>query len=328
MLGTYRLLLACLVLISHCGLVIQKMNPGVVAVISFFLISGYVVTGVYEKKCHSKAGFIVDRVLRIYPLFFVFLSLTLILLNLFPCKDTFLGYFITKPSLWATLLNYLLIPLDFYRFNASEGFQLIPPAWSLGLEMTFYLVFPFLTLKKVKVTALFLSLAFFCLAAFGVLETDLYGYRLLPGTLFLFLTGSLYYEDPESFLKRILPVLVVLIVVLWGALLKFKFLDVPFNREILVGYGFAIIALVSLTRLQRQKWDEILGALSYGVFLSHTLVIWGVDSLGGLARFGESGRIWLVILGSLVLATLGHLCVERPFHRLQLTLRRKPSPEP
>jgi len=321
-LGTYRLLLAFLVLIGHCGVVIQGMSTGVVAVISFFLISGYVVTGVYEKKVPPKTGFILDRVLRIYPLYFVFVSLTLILLNLFPCRDTFLANFITRPFLWVTLLNDLLIPLDFYRFNAVEGFLLIPPAWSLGLEMTFYLVFPFLYSTKLKTVALFLSLAFFCVAALGILESDLYGYRLLPGTLFLFLTGSLYYDDPKGFIRRILPVLAVLIPILWLVLGRLKRLDVPFNKDILVGYGFAILALVLLAHLRRQKWDDTLGALSYGVFLAHSLVLWGVDSLGGMARFGEWGRIWLVFLGSIILAALGHLCVERPFHRLQLALRK------
>ena len=40
MLGTWRYILAVLVALSHDGLRIQGLNPGVMAVVGFYLISG------------------------------------------------------------------------------------------------------------------------------------------------------------------------------------------------------------------------------------------------------------------------------------------------
>ena len=47
--GTYRFILALLVLISHAGVSIGDYNPGVMAVISFYLLSGYVMTILINK---------------------------------------------------------------------------------------------------------------------------------------------------------------------------------------------------------------------------------------------------------------------------------------
>lgn len=47
--GAYRLLLALLVALSHMGVKFWGVNLGVVAVISFFIISGFVMTSLIER---------------------------------------------------------------------------------------------------------------------------------------------------------------------------------------------------------------------------------------------------------------------------------------
>ncbi len=66
--GAYRLLLAVLVAVSHMGKLFMGFNPGVVAVISFLLISGFVMTSLIERnyKAPEKIGrFYLDRALRL-----------------------------------------------------------------------------------------------------------------------------------------------------------------------------------------------------------------------------------------------------------------------
>ena len=68
MFGTFRLILACLVALSHFGLVVQGFNPGQWAVVSFYVLSGYLMQG-QVKKLGTTRLFWLDRFLRIFPLY-------------------------------------------------------------------------------------------------------------------------------------------------------------------------------------------------------------------------------------------------------------------
>ena len=78
--GTLRFILALLVMLSHTGLTVGGLNPGVASVVVFYAISGYVMSALVAKH-FSQPGqarhFYIDRLARIYPqyLFYaVFLS--------------------------------------------------------------------------------------------------------------------------------------------------------------------------------------------------------------------------------------------------------------
>jgi len=67
--GTYRLFLAALVALSHVGLTIGGMNPGVMAVVHFFLLSGFVMTALirrYYLNIKEVPAFYLDRTLRLH----------------------------------------------------------------------------------------------------------------------------------------------------------------------------------------------------------------------------------------------------------------------
>lgn len=79
--GTYRLILALLVLVSHMGLTVLGLNPGVVAVISFFMLSGYVMTALikrYYLAPRSIPDFYLDRLMRLQPQYLFYLTLSVI----------------------------------------------------------------------------------------------------------------------------------------------------------------------------------------------------------------------------------------------------------
>jgi peptidoglycan/LPS O-acetylase OafA/YrhL len=190
--GAFRLLLAVLVAVSHMGVTVAGLNPGVVAVISFLIISGFVMTSLIERNYSSTgkiASFYLDRALRLYPPFlFYFIASCIVVHVLMPGSAPDLE--LTVPRVAASLS---MVPLGFYMFGVSS-LWILPPAWSLGLEMCFYLVIPFLLVFKWRGAAFALSVGVFVLACFGYINTDYYGYRLLPGVLFMFLCGSYLYK--------------------------------------------------------------------------------------------------------------------------------------
>ena len=97
---------------------------GIVPVLWFFLISGFVITWTVD-RCRTPADFVVSRVSRIYPAYWASLLLTVALLARWPLPGV-------SPSLRDVLVNstmlqaYLLVP------NVAGVY------WSLAVELAFY----------------------------------------------------------------------------------------------------------------------------------------------------------------------------------------------
>lgn len=314
--GTYRLILAFLVLYSHTFGSIGDINPGVVAVISFFIISGYLMAILIEQNYYGldkSAGFYLDRAARLFPQYLFYLSLTIILISSFGVDDSL----VADRGFIFVVANILILPLGFYMLGLGHALY-IPPAWSLGLEVSFYIVFPFYWIlpRGAKFGVFLGSFFLFTLAYIGTLNTDWFGYRLLPGTFFVFVLGAFVSSSDRSFLK--------LVWVVWGTMLVGfsvlffvpSLLALHFNMEVTLGSVIGIGAILYLKRRPRSKWDDFLGNLSYGVFLSHYLFIFISD------RFGVD-RTYLVPMGAITSSAITYSLVERPALRLRYRLRQR-----
>ena len=322
--GTYRLLLAVAVALSHMNVrVFNEHNPGVVAVISFFLISGFVMTGLvrtHYAQYRDVPAFYLDRMARIFPQYLLFLALTAI------CHAylNFNSSFLRRASLIGVLSNISAIPLDLYMFSDKiEQFTFIPQAWSLGLELMFYLCFPLIMVSGARTPAFIASALFWLVAAFRVIDPDIWGYRLLPGTLFVFLLGAFIYDDRKPTPRHPAVILFVALAVCAVLLRSLGKLDpLPntsqYTWEVLVGTLFGIPMLFVLCRVARRRWDDWFGNLSYGVFLCHYLVIWLFDSFG--IEQDLPAKVCMIAL-CVALAGLGYVLVEHPVllwrHRLR-----------
>ena len=311
------MLLAVLVAVSHMGKTFMGFNPGVVAVISFLLISGFVMTSLIERnyKAPEKVGrFYLDRALRLYPqfLFYFFVSCAVI-------------YFLLPGTpQWAELTfrniaaNLAIVPLGFYMFGAS-GTWILPPAWSLGLEMCFYLVIPFLLIYRARGVAFALSVGVFIPACLGFINTDYYGYRLLPGVLFIFLCGSYLYK-PQAKGLAIATGTAVAAAMIVVAIMAGWIDRRPFNAEVAAGIALGIPAVYWLTKLKFHRFDEFLGNISYGVFLNHFMVIYFLHGFWPITSF-DWARVATVLVLSFLLSGVSYYCVERPALKFRHTLR-------
>lgn len=315
--GAYRLLLAVLVAVSHMGKMFMGFNPGVVAVISFLLISGFVMTSLIERNYQApeKVGrFYLDRALRLYPQFlFYFILSCAVIYFLLPGTPQWAE--LTFRNIAASLA---IVPLGFYMFGAS-GSWIVPPAWSLGLEMCFYLVIPFLLIYRARGVAFALSVAVFIPACLGFVNTDYYGYRLLPGVLFIFLCGSYLYK-PQTKGFAIAGGTAVAAALIFAAIMMGWIERRPSNAEVAAGIALGIPAVYGLTTLKFHRIDEFLGNISYGVFLNHFLVIYFLHGLWPITSFDWS-KVATVLVLSFLLSGVSYYCVERPALKFRHKLR-------
>jgi peptidoglycan/LPS O-acetylase OafA/YrhL len=314
MFGTLRLFLALLVAISHVHFRPFGLNPGVIAVIVFYLLSGYVMTAQLRTRFQGLQGaprFFTDRLLRVYPQYLLFLLVTSVLVTVADVRSDF----VSSPANAAKVFfNVTVIPLNYYMFIGLENFLLIPPAWSLGTELQFYALIPFL-LRWRRMPAIAGSLVVLSFAWFGVINTDWFGYRLLPGVLFIFLTGSLLYDyvNGNEGLRHWLILLYGGVCILFLATINLQVERIHY-REVFYGYAIGVPLVYLLSCAPRNAIDDTIGAWSYGTFLSHFAVLWTAEAFH---LFGPTDSLWMYLSLSVMLGALGFYFVELPITRIR-----------
>ncbi len=110
----------------------------------FFVLSGFLITGILLDSRQAKnyfSSFYVRRILRIFPLYFSVLTITFIVLpavGVIPASVAFDQNH--QVWLWTYLSNWA------HLFDANS--QTFPHFWSLAVEEQFYLVWPLLILTR------------------------------------------------------------------------------------------------------------------------------------------------------------------------------------
>lgn len=326
--GTYRLILAICVAASHCGALLYGRNEGTAAVVSFLLLSGYVMTLLISKyyiKAAQFVNFYLDRCARLLPQFLFYTTLSVGALLFTPLGSISLPWVhFGECSLRVIAANFSLFGNNFYwLFGPCE---LIPASWSLGLEGFFYLAFPFILQScalPLRTAFLVASALVFVSAAIGLLNFDIWAYRLLPGNLFVFLTGSSI-AKPSLYPKR-LPIIIwsgaVFMLILTSA--SPHALLVPALFEMLIGLIAGIPIVTLLAKRDFGRIDEMLGNISYGVFLNHLFVLWMFVWALHLNRSSPHKElIFIEVIGvSILLSLLTFFVIEHPLIAYRRSLR-------
>jgi len=128
-----------------------KFNPGHTGVILFFVLSGFLITLLLlkEKSENGKINiknFYVRRILRVWPLYYLILALSPLLIDF-------------SPSLLNILLCVTIFPNIAYS-TAIGSWGASPQIWSIGVEEQFYLFWPVIIQYFRKKLALFFIVLF------------------------------------------------------------------------------------------------------------------------------------------------------------------------
>lgn len=342
--GLVRLLLAISVVLFHAGSSFNIANS-TVAVLSFFIISGFYMAMILDKKYTGpKATFLFwsNRFLRIFPLYWV----TLVILLLFVLAKLFLHigtednaiiHYLTysspnSPSFFTNLINLifrnitLIFNIDYFRVdNSQPGYLLISQAWTLQVELLFYLLAPFL-MKLSKKLFLVLSLTY-SVIYFGLLIPR----HLIPPTLaFIFLNYLIFFllgMFSYRFLfglfssKKIKPIYLKIIflsfvsyLVLYNLILK---ISVPLmNMESLPYYLALVLALpATFVQTRLNTMDNFIGKLSYPVYIMHLFVVKLLSNLG--LDSASLLRSLLVLFITLYISYLSLRFIDRPIDQFR-----------
>ena len=131
------------VLAAHCFPFINIFQIGWVAMDYFFVLSGFLITGILvdsvEKKNYLK-NYLGRRVLRVFPVYYLFLILMfLIIPNIFPALFDQYGYLQSKQIwFWLYAQNWL------FSFEGFPNKLYLSHLWSMAVEEQFYLFWPFI----------------------------------------------------------------------------------------------------------------------------------------------------------------------------------------
>ena len=351
--GLIRLLLALAVVGEHARAHrALKFVGGEVAVQAFFIISGFYMAMVI-KNYVTAADFWKSRYLRLYPayIFCGFLSFWL-LRGGWSGAQAFLTspYYPTAGKVYLVFTNLTIFFQDAamfldmnggtlhftsnYRLSAPEPivfeFLWLRQAWSLGLELSFYLLVPFVLTRSTRLIVVVMSLSF-ALRAWLLhlgLAMDPWTYRFFPTELAWFLAGSLAYRVYANSAER--PRNASVQYVLFAAaviyLLCFPFIPLEFNTSKLVFYLILLVALGAIFDLSRRsRVDNFLGLLSYPIYCVHILVLSLL--VPQMKFFHVSSGFWDTLLSYLLsaaVAALIYFLIEKPVDRYREKYKRRP----
>jgi peptidoglycan/LPS O-acetylase OafA/YrhL len=282
MLGTVRFALAALVVLNHLWLPTAN-KVGAHAVAAFFVVSGYLMTKViqqtYGPSPEGAFRFLVNRALRIFPIYWVCLSATLLLLVLF--GDAFRIYStINLPDAGELLRNITLFELP------SSTSILVPPAWSLTVEFAFYLMMVMVLARSKSISTVWFvaSLAFTVYLVWtGASFGDRYS-RVSAGSMFFSAGSMLYwYRLPAPPRRLLWPLLAIF------CISPIVCEMVGIDRLLAGYYGAALlfVPIFLIANTRPEGLDRRLGDLAYPLFVVHylcagivRLVAPGVQPLG------------------------------------------------
>ena len=362
--GALRLLLALCVFCAHSRpLGNLHWLGGDLAVECFFVISGFYMQMVLtEKYSKPRLGdrwrrqFYAARYLRLAPIYFGCGAFVLLTATLAPRQDFVRVWTYT----WALSQSFGNILFKIYLIftNVTMAFQdlvtflsgcdgqvefsaappssdirlsqglLIPPAWSLGVELSFYLLAPYLlNLRTRGLVGVLLASFTLKLATIAYLNLDdPWTYRFFPFEIWLFLLGAFVFRY-KDLLAKVMPATLNR-----HAIYIIIFIFVSNRLPAAVpNFIYPLLLSVFLPAIFRatshSRMDRIVGELSYPFYLFHysCIMTWAYLNAHLLHLPGASAA-WLALAATLTLSSTALALEARFVEPWRARLAEAPAP--
>jgi peptidoglycan/LPS O-acetylase OafA/YrhL len=314
--GALRLLLALGVVFHHTPGAKTIMNGGL-AVELFFVVSGFYMALILDEKYKNKTKlFYSNRLLRLLPTYFIALTLQTLLFvlldshlnvtqaeyisisnnaDIYSLASIASNIFIVGQELlsYATISNELGYHYDpnssIPESIAAWKFLMIPQAWSISLELMFYLVAPLIIQKRKYLYVLFItSFILHKIILFSDMPYNSWGRRFFPAELHFFLLGMIACDIGKKYSQKIKEINPRTSYALIIPLLVMVFISKDPNyisRSYI--YPLASLYIAAITPVLfytiKYKLDRSAGELSYPVYIFHVIFIGFFSKTIGLA---------------------------------------------
>jgi len=279
MFGTYRTLLALMVVAQHIGGI---PSIGSYAVFGFYILSGYLMTFIMHRNYGYTANglykYAINRFLRIYPIYWISILITL-------CIIFYVGEEYSRnyhPMLILPENYYDILRNIFIFFPDQAPPRLTPPAWALTVELFFYILIGLGISKDKKAVNIWfaLSLLYHLTRIIFFPELDRY-YGIFAASL-AFSTGALIYHYKNQFIHyfyrikyikfELFPILIFsAFLINWYIGYK---THTGSNFTFYCSYFLCSLLVLVLSQQKKlyfisKKFDNIMGDFSYPIYLIH-----------------------------------------------------------
>jgi len=341
-LDAVRGIAACLVVFAH---ILGPLKLGATGVLIFFVLSGFLITWLLLRELErtgeiSIHNFYVRRTLRIFPAFYVFWVVCVVVAH------------VTHASFsWAEAIASFFYMGDYYTaIHPSHAHQIMGITWSLGVEEKFYLLWPAIFLMLRKDLAKLLRVALFLTGFIWLYRTLACIYLHLPVDYLLYSFDSRFADILLgcSFalalkLGLLEPVLAAAVRIkafpLWLTAILVSLTILEHRMSVRLFYIFALplstvvvaallVQLIFKADARGYRWLEhpvlrFVGRISYSLYLYHIVVIRSVEHLFPHLRLRWAYS--LMWIGSFIAAYMSYKIIEQPFLRLKSRFEKTTS---
>ncbi|PXV68891.1 peptidoglycan/LPS O-acetylase OafA/YrhL [Dysgonomonas alginatilytica] len=353
--GFLRFLFALAVVIAHSAPIFgYRLIPGSLAVQSFYMISGFYISLVLNEKYigenKSYKLFLSNRVLRLYPSYwFVLLCIVaysaffMIFFNSGDSGITLSYYkiYFENLSLWSYLYlifsNLFIFGQELVWFLGLDTltgnlfftsslqypqpnlyvFLFIPQAWTVSLELMFYVCAPFVVRRNITIviSIIVLSLLLRVLMMFNFESQEpVWSYRFFPTELALFLLGTVAYRisvflKNKNIHKNVLRGILYFMILLT---LSYSFIDFKGLYILFIVLFFISLPFIFIYT-KDSKRDRKIGELSYPIYICHLFVLMFINSLS----LSLEVNLWAssIVILSILFAYILYRFVDSPLNR-------------